>query len=71
MSKDSRLSTPGNVNIDELIRISGIAVANAQRESRRLGVPNVYSINGQVYYETPAGELSRSDPYQKTADSIQ
>ena len=28
------------------------------------GVPNVYSINGFLYYELPNGELSREDPYQ-------
>jgi len=49
--------------IDEFIRIGSIAVAKAQEESRRLGVPNVYSINGRLYYELPNGELSLSDPY--------
>lgn len=49
--------------IDELIRLGSIAVAQAQDDSRRLGIPNVYSINGRIYYETPAGELSATDPY--------
>jgi hypothetical protein len=49
--------------IDDLIRLGSIAVAQAQDDSRRLGVPNVYSINGRIYYETPTGELSDTDPY--------
>ena len=49
--------------IDELVRLGSIAVAQAQNDSRRLGVPNVYSINGRLYYETPTGELSATDPY--------
>jgi hypothetical protein len=36
-----------------------------QDENRRLGIPNVYSINGIVYYELPNGELSREDPYKE------
>jgi hypothetical protein len=49
--------------IDELVRLGSIAVHEAQNESRRLSVPNVYSINGRLYYETATGELSTSDPY--------
>ena len=48
---------------EELVRIGVQGVQRAQEESRRLGVPNVYSINGVLYYELPSGELSREDPY--------
>jgi hypothetical protein len=48
---------------DEIVRIGRRAVRKAQEESRRRGVPNVYSINGILYYELPSGELSRTDPY--------
>jgi hypothetical protein len=51
--------------IQELIRIGNRAVHAAQEENRRLGIPNVYSINGILYYELPNGELSREDPYKK------
>ena len=47
----------------ELVRIGAQAARDAQEESRRLGVPNVYSILGIIYYELPNGELSRHDPY--------
>ncbi|MFO0788754.1 MAG: hypothetical protein U0805_04800 [Pirellulales bacterium] len=49
--------------VAELIRIGNAAVHAAQEENRRLGIPNVYSINGILYYELPNGELSREDPY--------
>jgi hypothetical protein len=47
-----------------MIRIGNRAVRRAQAEDRKKGVPNVYSINGILYYELPNGELSRTDPYQ-------
>lgn len=47
---------------DDFIRIFRTAVREAQEESRRLGVPNVYSYNGQIYYELPSGELTRTPP---------
>ena len=47
---------------DELMRICGSAVRKAQEESRRLGVANVYSIDGTIYYELPSGEYSRVRP---------
>jgi hypothetical protein len=50
--------------IQELIRIGNRGVRKAQEENRRLGIPNVYSINGILYYELPNGELSREDPYK-------
>lgn len=58
-----RLTAETYATIDEIVRVGNRAVANAQDESRRLGVPNVYSINGRLYYETPTGELSTTDPY--------
>ena len=47
---------------DELMRICRSAVRKAQAESRRLGVANVYSFNGQRYYELPNGDYSRTAP---------
>lgn len=49
--------------VQELMRIGSSAVHEAQEENRRLGIPNVYSINGILYYELPNGELSLNDPY--------
>jgi hypothetical protein len=49
----------------EMSRIFQTAVAKAQEESRRLGVPNVYSINGILHYELPSGELTTVPPEPK------
>jgi hypothetical protein len=54
---------------DEVAEIMQVAVKRAQEESRRLGVPNVYSIDGILYYELPNGELSPTDPYEDTPQS--
>jgi putative addiction module component (TIGR02574 family) len=51
--------------IQELIRLGNRAAHEAQEENRRLGIPNVYSINGVLYWELPNGELSRTDPFDK------
>jgi hypothetical protein len=50
---------------EELERIGNAATQAAQEENRRLGIPNVYSIDGILYYELPNGELSLTDPYEK------
>ncbi len=52
----------------EIQRIGNRAVRKAQEESRKLGVPNIYSHNGSLYYELPNGELTTVDPY-KNPDS--
>jgi len=49
----------------ELQRIGNRAVREAQEESRRLGVPNVYSLNGKVYYELPNGEITDKNPFEE------
>jgi hypothetical protein len=58
-----QLSAETYATIDEIVRVANRAVARAQEESRRMGVPNVYSINGRIYYETSNGELSPTDPF--------
>lgn len=37
----------------EIRRVAARAVRKAQEESRRLGVANVYSRNGRLYYDPP------------------
>lgn len=49
-------------------RILNRAVRAAQEESRRLGVPNVYSVGGTIYYEAPDGTLTTEDPYEAPGD---
>ena len=49
----------------EFERIGNRAVRKAQERNRRLGVPNVYSINGIIHYERPDGTLTTEDPYEE------
>jgi hypothetical protein len=49
----------------ELQRIGNRAVLAAQEESRRMGVPNVYSLNGKLYYELPSGEITDKSPFEE------
>jgi len=53
--------------VDEVMRIVRSAVREAQAESRRLGVANVYSFNGQLYWELPNGEFTRTRPPSRNA----
>ena len=46
----------------EMLRIGNRAVKKAQEENRKKGIPNVYDINGHLYYELPNGELTREYP---------
>lgn len=59
----TKTTTHVDPEIAELIEIGKRAVQKAQEESRRLGVPNVYCIDGQIMYELPDGTLSPDDPY--------
>lgn len=59
----SQLPAETYATVDEIVRVANRAVIHAQEESRRLGVPNVYSINGRLYYETSTGELTTVDPF--------
>lgn len=49
----------------EFARIASRAVEKAKAENRRLGIPNVYTINGRLYYEKPNGELTTENLFEK------
>ncbi len=44
------------------IRIGNRAVRKAREENHRLGLPNVFTINGKIYYELPNGEITTESP---------
>ena len=66
MTMESPITHDILAKLDEILRIGRRAVRKAQEDNRRLGIPNVYSINGFLYYELPSGELSRTDPLEST-----
>jgi hypothetical protein len=49
----------------EFKRIGNRAVHKALEENRQLGIPNVFSRNGKVYYELPNGEITTEDPFKE------
>jgi hypothetical protein len=52
----------------DLRRIGNRAVKQAQAESRRLGVPNVFSRGGRIYFELPNGEITGHDPLEAAGE---
>ncbi len=46
----------------EVIRIGNRAVKKAQEENKKLGLPNVFTKNGKLYYELPNGEITSESP---------
>ncbi|TWU00074.1 hypothetical protein Pla108_10180 [Botrimarina colliarenosi] len=48
----------------EVEEMAANGVRRAQEESRRAGVPCVYSINGVLHWELPDGSLSTEDPWR-------
>ena len=62
MMSDSGVPIETYRKVDALMQICRTAVRKAQAESRRLGVANVYSFNGQRYYELPNGDIVRTLP---------
>ncbi|MDE0481168.1 MAG: hypothetical protein OXI67_01195 [Candidatus Poribacteria bacterium] len=60
---NDKLSLETHESADEMLRIGIRAAKRAQEENRKKGIPNVYDINGHLYYELPNGELTKEDPY--------
>jgi hypothetical protein len=48
----------------EIWRIANTAVKKAQQRNRELGIPNVYSFNGKLYYENKDGDLVKGSPFK-------
>ncbi|MCK5524958.1 MAG: hypothetical protein KAI83_17665 [Thiomargarita sp.] len=49
----------------EFKRIGNRAIHKALEENRQLGIPNVFSRNGKLYYELPNGEITTKDPFKE------
>jgi hypothetical protein len=66
IKSNSTLSDEALRKGEEIERIGNRGAQEAQERNRRLGIPNVYSINGILYWELPDGTLSRTDPYDES-----
>ena len=40
------------------------AAHETQEENRKLGIPNVYSLNGKIYFELPDGTITTKSPWK-------
>jgi hypothetical protein len=65
MNTNQPLDIQAYIQAAELRRIGNRAVRKAQDENRRLGIPNVFSFNGVMYYELHNGEITREDPFNQ------
>jgi hypothetical protein len=48
----------------KLFQIVSKAVHMAQEENRRLGIPNVYVINGTIVWQLPDGTVTSTKPVE-------
>ena len=48
--------------VERITRLASTAVRLAQEENRRKGIPNVYSINGTIVWQSPDGTVTMHDP---------
>jgi hypothetical protein len=46
----------------DILKIASKAVKEAQKKSLDNGVANVYSKNGQIYFQLPDGEITQMKP---------
>lgn len=46
----------------KILSIANKAVHAAQEENRRLGIANVYSLNGTLVWQMPDGSIRTTDP---------
>jgi glutaredoxin-related protein len=52
-------------NYEAFIKMTNIfqrAVKNAQKSNREMGIPNVFSKNGQIVWELPDGTVTTKRP---------
>jgi hypothetical protein len=69
MSTQTDFSRGALGDFEEIERIGTDAVERAQKENRRLGIPNAYSRNGTLYFELPDGTITQEDPFvEETVD---
>jgi len=48
----------------DILKIASKAVKKAQKKSLDNGVANVYSKNGQIYFQLPNGSITQTKPTQ-------
>ena len=65
MNSNQVIDIQAFIQAAEFKRIGNCAVHNALKENRQLGISNVFSRNGKLYYELPNGEITTDDPFKE------
>ena len=48
----------------DIERIGNIGVQKVLDENKKLGIPNIFSENGKIFYELPDGQITQSSPFK-------
>jgi len=48
--------------INKILTLGNVAVGKAQKENLEKGIPNVYSKDGEKYYQLPDGTITKEIP---------
>lgn len=49
----------------EIEKIGNEAIKTVKNENRKMGIPLVFSRNGEIYYELPDGSVTKESPFRK------
>lgn len=49
----------------EIEKIGNEAIKTVKKENRKMGIPLVFSRNGEIYYELPDGKVTKESPFRK------
>ncbi len=57
---------PNEIELEraEMMRLGDLAVEEAQKENLRKGIPNVYSMNGTLYFQLPDLSITTENPFK-------
>ena len=47
-----------------ITKVGSRAVHKAQKKNTQKGIPNVYSMNGKIFYQLPNGEITEKSPFK-------
>lgn len=60
------IDDPELYKLSTLAKKAGTKAAHeTQEENKKLGIPNVYSLHGKVYFELPDGTITSENPWNK------
>jgi hypothetical protein len=49
----------------EIEKIGNEAIKTVKKENKMMGIPLVFSRNGEIFYELPDGSVTKESPFRK------